>query len=731
MPRTPSRAAAGRRRPAPLALAVPCAALLALAAAALTACDGESPRATGPDLSTPASTARTFLARWRAGDYDGMYDLLSPGAQERITRERFVTRHGDIAAEMTATGLSYRLGGEGPGGAAAAQGEAAAGNAVEVPFSVVYQTTAFGPLPVENRMPVVRDQDGWRVDWDPTVIFPELTTGTLVRLIPLLPTRGTIYDRHGTPLAYEGTLTVVGTSKQAITDRALLVRTLAETLQMDPRQIEQRIDQDVPEYYFIPIATLPWNAPQELRDRLFLLSINVPGLILREQPARIYPHGTLAAHVLGYLTEITAEELEEWQAYGYRAGDLVGRAGLEGTFERLLAGRRGARLTVISGDGHVVATLAEQPAVDGWDVHTSLDVRAQAAAEAALGDSPGAAVLLDVRDNSVVAMASHPTFDPNAFIRGLSQEEVDRLFNGPEHPLLNRATQALYPPGSTFKVITAAAGIDHAGYTADSRLPCPPVWFGLGPNEPKRNWQSQDLGAITIAEGLMTSCNPVFYQIALDLDHRDPTILPQLVRDFGFGRPTGLLGLPEEAGTAPGPDWKERELGEPWYSGDSVNMGIGQGYLNATPLQIVNYYAALAGPALLRTPVLVTRLTPPAGAPPVDGAPPPQETAFQAREIRRLPISEAALAVIRQGTAMVVADPRGTAYRSFAGSPVPAAGKSGTAEDAGLQSHALFVAYAPRDAAQAAGIVVLDKGESGSLEAGPMVRRMLEAYLLP
>jgi penicillin-binding protein 2 len=264
-----------------------------------------------------------------------------------------------------------------------------------------------------------------------------------------------------------------------------------------------------------------------------------------------------------------------------------------------------------------------------------------------------------------------------------------------------------------------AAGLEKGGYTTDSTFPCPPVWYGLGPEFVKHNWQTVDRGSLTLAEGLMASCNPVFFEVAVKLDGIDPEILPSFASAFGFGKPTGIVGLDEAAGVAPGPEWKLENVGEPWYTGDTVNLSIGQGFLLVTPLQLANMYSALARTGVLRSPLLVTRIVA------ADGS----VQQFEAKELGRLPVSEATLAAIRQGLTLVIASPGGTSYQAFLGSSVAAAGKSGTAEDVELQQHVFFVAYAPRDDARIVALVALDEGQSGSLEAAPMVRRVLEKYL--
>jgi penicillin-binding protein 2 len=260
----------------------------------------------------------------------------------------------------------------------------------------------------------------------------------------------------------------------------------------------------------------------------------------------------------------------------------------------------------------------------------------------------------------------------------------------------------------------------HDNLTTKSTLPCPPVWYGLGKNQPKANWRPDDLGNITLTDALMTSCDPVFYQVGLELDKIDPNVLPSVTATFGYGKPTGINGLDEAAGLDPNPDWKQKVVGQPWFTGDTVNMAIGQGYLLTTPLQVANAYSAIVRNGDLRTPLLVKELRPAtAGA---------QPQTMTSQPLDQIPFTPDIVNVIKNGMRAVVQDPRGTAYDVFKGSKLNAAGKSGTAEDVNLD-HVSFVAFAPFDAPKAVCVTVLDKGVSGSLEAGPIVRQALEAYL--
>lgn len=700
------------------------AVLLVALTLVLAACDGGKksgqsatatalpPTGTPPPQATAFEVAEAFLTAWHDGRYSDMYDLLSAGSKQAIARDRFVARHEGIRDEATIQGVNVEI------------RRPADPESGRVSFTAVTNTALWGDVRDDNILPLARGADGWRVEWAPSLIFSRLTGANLVRTIIDAPKRGAILDRGGRALAFTGSVPTIGTSKniinakQNVRDREGLLQYLSQRIGLSVEQIRQKIDDPKTDVdVFIPLQTLAAATPDALVTELE----NTPGVLVQRTPRRIYPYGSTAAHVVGYVAPVTAEQLATLRSGGYTADDLVGATGLEGAYEKVLAGSRGARLTIVTPEGSVVTELASRPSQPSQDVITALDVGAQQAAEAALGDRTGSIVLLDPRDSSVIAMASHPTFDPNAFVTGLSSEDAGRLLNDPRRPLLNRAIGSTYPPGSTFKVITGAAGLERAGLSPMAKLPCPPVWGGLGPNFLKKNWVNYSEGDLTVAEALMRSCNPVFYEIALRLDKQDANILPSIAAGFGLGRPTGLNGLEEASGVDPNPEWKQRVVGESWFSGDSVNMGIGQGFLLTTPLQIANAYAAIARGGVLRAPVLVRELRETVSGRSVNK--------FEGKETGRLPISAATLNVIRQGTYMVAQDPRGTAYSVFRGSTIDPAGKSGTAEDQGLQSHVLFAAYAPRNDAKGVAVVVLDEGESGSLEAGPITRQALEAWL--
>jgi penicillin-binding protein 2 len=704
----------------------------------LFACSG-SDRQPGQTQSptTPEEAAERWLELWAADSFADMWSLVATESRLTIDEQTFIDRYTSIKNEATITSIDYELLTD-PSATMTAidpfAEEVEADN--EVPFKVTFHTSFFGDFPDRNSMPLVQEdvtvpaeepggepqkRKEWRVLWTPSLYFSALDDTSLVHFFQRVPRRGTIYDRHGEPLAIDADLPVIGIVPDLVRDDEATIAALTNALQMSDAEVRAHVETTLPSYYFIPVKTLPYGTTdaevQVFRDMVDL------GVVVHEGTQRYYPHGSAAAHVVGYMTEVTPEQLEALAMKGFAPGDLIGTGGLEGQYEETLSGKRGGLLATVSPEGTIKATIAEQASEPGMDLWLTLDVEIQARAEAELGERPGSIIVMDPRDNSVVALASYPRFDPNAFIRGLTQQEADNLFNNPDLPLFNRALLAEYPPGSTFKPVTMAAGIEKTDYTTGSTFHCVPVWTGLGEDFPQKNWQTVDRGWLTPAEGLMASCNPVFFDLAKRLDEIDENAFPDFIRQFGYGSPTGI-GMEEAAGLVPDPEWKLDTIGDYWFRGDAVNMAIGQGFVLATPIQIANAYSAIAGTGVLRKPLLVWRI----GEPSAGGGIAVQQ--FEAEDVRPLPVSQETLDSIRYGLYLVTQSAGGTSYQAWLGTPLDVAGKSGTAEDLSEGSdHVFFVAYANRSAPSLIALGALETGESGSAEVAPMLRRILEAYV--
>jgi penicillin-binding protein 2 len=421
----------------------------------------------------------------------------------------------------------------------------------------------------------------------------------------------------------------------------------------------------------------------------------------------VYPVGASAAQVVGYVSHPTADELQKLASAGYDESDWIGRAGVEAWGEQQLAGTRGGVIQIVDASGTVVREITHKASVPGQDIKLTLDAAIQNEAANDLGDKIGSVVIMDPRDNSVLALASQPTFDPNEFVIGLSDEQWQQM-NGPDRPLVLRPTESAYPTGSIFKVITMAAGMEKGVAKTSDVYDCGMDWNGL-PGVTLHNWQPE--GMLRLSEALTESCNPAFYEIGLKLDQLDSSILPTYARTFGLGSPTGIVGVNEVAGTVPDPTWKQQQVGEPWTSGDAVNLAIGQGYLLATPIQMANAYAAVArGGSLL----------------------PPKLVADQDQQpLGSLGLSQPTLAAILDGMKRVTSTPQGTAYYAFTTEKLSIAAKTGSAENENPDAHAWFVGYTPPDKPTLLVLVMVEGGQHGGTVAAPIARQLFDmAYPL-
>jgi penicillin-binding protein 2 len=635
-------------------------------------------------------TAIAFFAAWQQNQFSAMYDLLSADAQASISRDAFVRRYTNIHDGIGELKLSVQTNGP------ATQPD-------QIPFSVTRNLAVFGDVTETNTLPLVQDPSGdWKVAWQPGLIFNGLSATSTVRVTPDIPKRGRILDRTGAPLADNGTILSVGVVPGQIQDQAGMLKAMSDALGIPADTIKQRYQNGRPDW-FMPIV----DRSADERDDLEAKIGSIAGVALHDKPARVYPLGSSAAHVVGYVGHPTAQDLQRLAPLGYDDSDWIGRAGVEAWGEQRLAGTRGGVIQIVDQAGKVVREIARKAAQPGEDITLSLDSATQNEAASALGDKSGSAVVLDARDNSLLALVSQPSFDPNQFVIGLSDEQWQQL-NGSTQPLVLRATASAYPTGSIFKVITMAAGMEKAVAKTTDVYDCGMDWSGL-PGVTLHNWQPE--GMLRLSEALTESCNPAFYEIGLKLDQLDPTILPGYARTFGLGHPTGIVGVDEIAGTVPDPTWKEQQIGEGWTSGDSVNLAIGQGYLLATPLQMANAYAALGRGGSLLRPVLVSDQEQPAAG--------------------SLDLSQSTLAAILDGMQRVTSTPQGTAYYAFANEKLPIAAKTGSAENENPDAHAWFVGFTPPTKPSLLVLVMVEGGQHGGTVAAPIGRQLIDmAYPL-
>ncbi|MDP9364557.1 MAG: penicillin-binding transpeptidase domain-containing protein, partial [Chloroflexota bacterium] len=557
------------------------------------------------------------------------------------------------------------------------------------------------------------------------------------------PRRGRILDRDGGVLAEDGRIMRVGVVPGEIepADRARVLRELSELTGVPTADIETRLE-DADPSWFVPLKDFPEDREVELLNALDEL----PGAGVRPETARVYPLGSKAAHVVGYVSEVTAEQIEADPSLA--PGQIVGQAGVEAGADDLLTGEPGARLIVVQCETRAErAVIHERPAVPAKDVVLTIDRELQEATVAALaehGDLRGSAVVLDPRSGALLAMASQPSFDPNGFVLGFSERDERALGDETRKPLLNRAAQAAYPTGSIFKAITFAAALQHLGYTGDTPIDCPSTFQLEGAEQVWEDWTVAEglpaQGPMTLHRGLVNSCNTVFYQLGSDLDRTDEELLPAMAKAFGLGAPTDIPYLPELGGTVPDPKWKLDTFGDYWARGDAVNLAIGQGFLEATPLQMATAYAAIANGGDLLQPFVLAHAVSPDGA----------EEQLGQRVVRQdLPLSRATIAELQGALRDQTSDPTGAgSVRVFGDFPWPIAGKTGTAQNGapptaaaktgsdqlrgtwGQKPHSWFAAFGPYgDEATIASTVMFEQAGEGVSFAAPATRDIYEAYL--
>ncbi len=637
-----------------------------------------SPDETATNLRSPQAAAEAFAHAWTAGDFPALYVLLDPATQQATTLEQFTQAYNSFATETTQAQIS-----------ASVQSASVASATLAVRLATAY----FGTLEYTIALNLVPTSAGWSVSWSPAAIHPELTDGRTFKSDIQRPTRGAILDRNGAQLAVTKDIRFLGLNRSTVTNRAALTSALVD-FGFTKDQVDAAFNDSSGPTQRVRVGVVP----DEKAEAAATILRNIPGVLLFFESQRVHPLGPAAAHVVGYTRELTAEELAARPGQGYRPGDRVGAIGLEASQDEVLAGKIGAELRIVDGDGATpVRVVASRAFVPGQDVRATLDSATLRAAYVRLGTRAGAAVVLDPRTNAILALNSSPSFDPDAFERN-DAEALKAITSAAGGPQANRATTGLYSGGSTFKLVTGAAGLAFGGYKPKDLFECGAVWYGLVP--PRRNWEGGQ-GQLTIAEGLMRSCNSVFYQIGLTLYNNTDGALSKMARLFGYGASSGVVGLSDEEGLVPDAAWKRATRNEAWFPGDEVNLAIGQGDLLITPLQLANAYSTLIANDL-RAPVIL------AGQP--------------ATSRGALPLTPEQSAHLKLGLALVTGI-HGTASAAFALSGyTDFLGKSGTAEDAGAQQHVLFVAAAPAAAPRAVAAVVLDDGQSGSIEAGPIAR---------
>jgi len=524
--------------------------------------------------------------------------------------------------------------------------------------------------------------------------------------------RGTIFDRNHNIIVRNRASFAVYFSPINLSRESLdyVLARLSSILSIELSDLKKRVEENLRN----PFCNLRLVDDVD-RHKVFFISENrndLPGVSIKVEPVRLYPYNNFASHLLGYLGEINKKELQSLSHLGYQLGDTIGKMGIEGVYDKWLRGRRGLEKVEIDAQGRQLRLLDEVPPKPGYNLILTLDFNLQRISEDLLRDKQGVICVLNPQDGSILAMVSKPDYNPNVFCTSLTREDCSRLFNDPLNPILNRALQGQYAPGSSFKVITAVAGLEEEKITLDTKFNCP-GFFQQG-DRTFRCWKEEGHGKVDIIEGIAQSCDVFFYRVGLEVGIDD---LSSYARIFGLGRPTQISLGSEANGLVPDREWKRKHTKQIWFPGDTVNVAIGQGYLLTTPLQMANLTATIANGGKIFRPFVVRKIITQEG-----------ETveSYFGKQIGEAHISHKTLEIVRRGMEQVVESGTG---RAAAVSGIKIAGKTGTAENPQGEDHAWFLAYAPSDKdPEIALAVFVEHGGHGAQAAAPLARKILEGF---
>jgi penicillin-binding protein 2 len=555
--------------------------------------------------------------------------------------------------------------------------------------------------------------------------YYRLSMNNSIRLQTVDPPRGLILDRHGTKLAENRPSFDVNFTPKDAGDPGRVLTELAAHLQSPAEDLLAKVKHSRGLAAFKSVL-LKQDIGRDVLAVVEARRVDLPGVTVQVRLRRNYLYGMNAAHVIGYLGEVSLEELKSGNHPALRSGDLIGKFGVERTFDDFLRGEPGGRQVEVNANGQVMRVLRTVSARPGRNVVLTIDHELQQRAEELLDGVAGAAVAVDPTNGHVLALTSSPAFNQNAFVSGIASDVWESLISHPFRPLENKAIQGEYPPGSTFKIVTALAGLEEKAIDETTVFDCGGFLNYAGRDY--RCWKKEGHGRVDIRRALAESCDVFFYRTGqrLGVDR-----LAWYAKAFGLGARTGI-GLDQESrGLIPSSAWKKKRFGVAWQEGETLSVSIGQGYNLTTPLQMALLAAAVGNGGIRHRPLILQRVET------IEG-----EIVFQAepQEIGRLPISPRNLKMVQDGIWAAVNGERGTARRVHL-PDIEIAGKTGTSQVVGrkdsgddhipphLRPHAWFVCYAPAAAPKLAVAVVVENGEHGSSAAGPIAREMVKTYL--
>lgn len=662
---------------------------------------------------------QTFLGALQNGDYATMYGMLSKDSKAKVSQDDFSKQYDNALNTMGVSKLDFQV-----------LSQLLSPTSAQVGFRVTYHTALVGDIQRDMVARFNLEAGAWRLQWDSTLILPELANGNTIKMDYQIPSRGNIYDRNGLPIAAQSDAYAFGIIPGQIgNNESRLVSELSQLTGKSTDYIKSLYANAGADWY----VAVGEASADEITGKL---DLNLGGLSWVKYNSRFYFDQGIAPQVVGYTQPIPKAEFSQYLRQGYRGDEMVGLSGIEQTMESYLSGKHGGKLYVVDPNGQIVKQLGASDPQPADSVYLTIDRDLQSNVQQIISGFDGAAVVMELNTGRILAMASSPKYDQNLFDPNNNNSSylLQNLLSRTDQPFLNRATQGQYPLGSVFKIITMSAALESGLYLPQTTYDCQQDFTELqqygGPVLHDWTWEicqayqqqgrqcntplSSPSGLLTLQEGLMRSCDPYFWHIGLDLFNNNRAAdIANMAKEFGLGSPTGIDVIPEEAG----------QITVPTVPLEATNQAIGQGDVLVTPLQVARFVAAIGNGGTLYKPQVIEKIQPVTGDP-ID--------VFKPAAAGTLPLRADNLAAVQQAMQMVVSDPRGTAYYALLGLSFPMAGKTGTAQTSAAEPDAWFVGYT-MDAGNsgkpdiAVAVVVENSGE-GADYAAPMFKAIIESY---
>lgn len=565
--------------------------------------------------------------------------------------------------------------------------------------------------------------------------YHTLSENNRIAIVPIVPNRGLILDRNEVVMAHNYTGYTLEITPNKVDNLEATLDELAKLVEITPKD-RRRFDKLLSERRTLAAVMIRSRLSDVEVARFAAQQYRFPGVEIQARLLRDYPYSDKASHLVGYIGRINQSDISQLEvsdlASNYLGSDYIGKTGLEQSYENELHGTTGIEQVEVDSAGRGVRMISRTPPVSGNTLILSIDAKLQEIAEKSFGDYRGALIAIDPNNGEVLAFVSKPGYDPSLFIDGIDTQSWDELNNSPDVPLNNRALRGLYPPGSTYKPFLALAGLFYETRTPTEAINDPGVFYLPGSRHQYRDWAAHGHGSVNMFKAIVVSCDTYFYGLATELGIDN---IHSYMSSFGFGKKTGIDMEGESAGLLPSPGWKTRRHKQIWYPGDTVSVGIGQGYNLVTPLQLAFATATLANNGVAYKPHLVKAIRDSHGG----------TTRLLPNEpLKDLEIDPKHLELVRR--AMIgVTQPGGTAVGASAGAAYAIAGKTGTAQvitmkqgekynasllDEYQRDHAWFMAYAPANKPSIALVVLTENGGHGGETAAPIARKVLDYYLL-